>query len=247
LSTRESISDTGLVGREAELASLTSALDAACELGPCLVVLTGDAGVGKSRLAREIASRARTRGMITLQGDCVELSGGEIPYGPLAAAIRELDADVMAEVVEELPAAARRQLARAFPGLPFASDSMGLAGDELTQAELFGWLLLFLGGVSSSVPLLVTIEDVQWADASTRDFLLFLSQQMRSERLCVLATLRSNELSAEHPVRPMVERLASQRSRSAARVGSVVTSRCGAARARHPWGPASARSDAASV
>jgi len=208
LTVATSVSASVFVGRESELAGLWAAVEDARASHPSLTLLTGEAGVGKTRLSCEVGRRAEANGVTALRGQCVELSGGEIPYGPLAAAIRELAPEAMAAAVADLPDAARQQLARAFPGLPFAADALELAGDDLTQAQLFGWLLLFLGRVASSTPVQITIEDLQWADASTRDFLLFLGQQMRSERLSVLATVRTNELHRHHPVRLVMTRLA---------------------------------------
>ncbi len=147
--------------------------------------------------------------MLTLLGECVELSGDEVPYGPLAAAIGEIEPDVMTGTVADLPAAGRHRLARAFPGLPFGADVSQAAEGEPTQAQLFGWLLLFFRRLSAMAPLLVTIEDLHWADASTRDFLLFACQQMRSERLGVLVTVRTSELHAAHPAQSVITRLSS--------------------------------------
>jgi len=201
------VSSEVLVGRELELEALGATLTDALQSRPSLTLLTGEAGVGKTRVARDVVRRALGLGMIAVHGECVELSGGEVPYGPLGAAIRELDPDVLAVAVAKLPIIARRQLARAFPGVPFGVDGIERHEDELTQAQLFGWLLLLIGQVAASVPVLLTIEDVHWADVSTRDFLLFLCQQMRSERVAVVVTLRSSELHREHPVRPFIAKL----------------------------------------
>lgn len=209
LGVRRAVSSKALIGRDAELAALTSALGDIRESRPWLTLVTGEAGVGKTRVVREIARRAEDEGILTLLGECVELSGGEVPYGPLAAAIGELDPDVMAETVDALPAAGRRELARAFPGLPFGPDVPRAAAGELGQAELFGWLLRFLRRLSASSPLLLTIEDLHWADVSTRDFLLFLVQQARCERLGVLVTVRTSDLHAAHPAQVVMARLPS--------------------------------------
>src|SRR6476620_7281920 len=77
-----------LVGREAELSALVGALDSAVAAEPAVVLLGGEAGVGKTRLVEEAASRARDAGARVLVGGCVELGGEGLPFMPLADALR---------------------------------------------------------------------------------------------------------------------------------------------------------------
>src|SRR5690242_14599782 len=79
-----------LVGRDAELAALTNAVDAAARGEPAVVVLSGEAGVGKTRLVEEAAMRARDRDVRVLTGSCVELGGEGLPFSPLADALHSL-------------------------------------------------------------------------------------------------------------------------------------------------------------
>ena len=79
-----------MVGREDALAALEAALERAAEGSPRLVLVAGDAGVGKTRLARELAGRADTAGREVLWGECVPVQAGELPYAPIVAALRGL-------------------------------------------------------------------------------------------------------------------------------------------------------------
>src|SRR6188472_4341926 len=90
-----------LVGREAELTALTGALDSAIGGEPTLVLLGGEAGVGKTRLVAEAADRAREAGARVLMGACVELGGEGLPFTPLADALRSLMRDTAPEQLDE--------------------------------------------------------------------------------------------------------------------------------------------------
>lgn len=201
------LSSPHLVGREIETERLVDALDAAQESHPTLTLVIGEAGVGKTRLAREAAKQAADRGMLVLRGECVELSGGEFPYAPVAAALRDLEPRDLDEALTKLPARAWLELARVFPGIVGEPPGPGLTGDDFPQTRVFAWLLSLLRQLSDRVPLLLAVEDLQLADASSRDFLRFLALNMRAERIGVIATVRGDELHRDHPVRRLVAEL----------------------------------------
>ena len=106
-----------LVGRDAELAALTAALDSAIAGEPAVVLLGGEAGVGKTRLVEEAAERARDAGARVLIGSCVELGGEGLPFTPLADALRSLMRDTPPEQLDEFLGPARPELARLLPEL----------------------------------------------------------------------------------------------------------------------------------
>jgi DNA-binding CsgD family transcriptional regulator/tetratricopeptide (TPR) repeat protein len=201
------VSSPELAGRESELEVLRAALTAAEGERPSLVLLTGDAGLGKTRLTRELEGNARDSGVLTLRGQCLELSVGELPYAPIAAALRAADPESLADGLSRLPIDARRELARAFPDAVGEAPAETNTDDRFGQSRLFGWILGLLRNLSSSLPVLLTIEDVHLADTSSRDFLRFLAQSLRSERLLTVATIRSDELHREHPVRALIAEL----------------------------------------
>ncbi len=171
------VSSQTIVGREEPLRLLDDTLAAAEAGRPQLVLLTGEAGVGKTRLAQELEGHARERGFLVLQGESIEFGGEAFPFAPLAAALAGLD--------EELP----------------ALHSSGHHG----KARLCELVLDLLGG---HAPVLLVLEDLHWADRSTRDFLAFLARRMRDERLLVAATYRSGELPRTHPLRRLLTEMA---------------------------------------
>lgn len=196
-----------LAGRQTELATLRAALSAADAGRPALLVLSGDAGIGKSRLVRELEAMAPEVGGLALHGQCLELSQGELPYAPIASALRSIEAAALAGALAGLPAEARRDLARAFPDTVGETPGNANGEDRFGQSRLFGWILTLLRQLSAEAPVLLTVEDVHLADTSSRDFLRFLAQSLRSERLLVIVTVRSDELHREHPVRTLVSEL----------------------------------------
>src|SRR5215218_1816972 len=190
-----------LVGRSLELAQLEAALADAAAGQPSLAFVVGESGVGKSRLVRELQMRAAAAGTRVLSGDSVELGDGELAYAPLVTALRPLvrDAD---PVLAELPPGIRAELATLLPGLGETRERAG--GD---QARVFEALLAVIDGLSRSALVLLVIEDLHWADASTRAFLRFLAATLASEPVLVVATYRPDELHRRHPLRPLLAEL----------------------------------------
>ncbi|HEX8976873.1 MAG TPA: AAA family ATPase [Solirubrobacteraceae bacterium] len=201
------VSTPPLAGRQAELATLRSALSEADAGRPTLLVLSGDAGIGKSRLVRELEAVAREMRGLALHGQCLELSRGELPYAPIASALRSVETGELAGALARLPEEARRDLARAFPDAVGEAPAETVSEDPFGQSRLFGWLLSLLRHLSTDALVLLSVEDIHQADTSSRDFLRFLAQSLRSERLLVIVSVRSDELHREHPARTLVSEL----------------------------------------
>jgi ATP/maltotriose-dependent transcriptional regulator MalT len=197
------VTSTRLVGRSLELAQLEAALADAAAGQPALAFVVGESGVGKSRLVAELQARAAAQGARVLSGDCVELGEGELAYAPLVTALRPLvrDAD---PVLDALPGDVRAELATLLPGLGERRERVRGAGD---QARVFEALLAVLDALSRSAPVLLVIEDLHWADASTRAFLRFLASALAAEPVLVVTTYRPDELHRRHPLRPLLAEL----------------------------------------
>jgi DNA-binding CsgD family transcriptional regulator/tetratricopeptide (TPR) repeat protein len=195
------LTSTRLVGRTLELAQLQAALADAASGQPSLAFVVGESGVGKSRLVAVLQERAAADGARVLRGECVELGDGELAYAPLVTALRPLvrDSD---PVLDALPAGIRAELGTLLPGLGETRERAG--GD---QAAVFEALLAVLDGLSRSAPVLLVIEDLHWADASTRAFLRFLASTLASEPILLVATYRPDELHRRHPLRPLLAEL----------------------------------------
>jgi DNA-binding CsgD family transcriptional regulator/tetratricopeptide (TPR) repeat protein len=209
------VSSPDFVGREAELAALLGALDRAAGGEFSAVFVAGESGVGKSRLLSELMGAARERGARVLVGDCVMLAEGELPYAPVRAALRGLAAELEPEALDELLGSARFELARLAPDLGGADASArteSIVGASLAQPRLFELVLTLLGRLGREAPVVLTIEDIHWADPSTRDLIAFLVGNVRRERLLLVCTYRTDELHRRHPFRRFVARHESRRS-----------------------------------
>jgi len=195
-----------LVGRDGELTRLLGLLDDASDGRPSHALISGDAGVGKTRLVAELATRAADRGFLVLSGRCAEL-GDSIPYLPLADALRE-GTTTPGAATEPLAAAlaARPVLGRLLPDRDVVAQRDGEVSG-LAQQQLFGAVLGLLAELADGHPVLLILEDLHWADRSTRDLITFLSRVLHRERVAVVATYRTDDLHRRHPLRPVVAEL----------------------------------------
>ena len=194
------------VGRTEELGRLLGVLERAEGGQPAVGLVAGDAGVGKTRLLSELADRATVRGTRVLVGGCLEVGDVGLPYVPFADAFRDLgthpgEADLAAPLV-----AAVRSLGRLLPTVA-SQPAPSPPGDGFEQLQLFDGVLSLLVRISELAPLLLVIEDLHWADRSTRDLLAFLVRTLRSGRVALVASYRSDELHRRHPLRPLLAEL----------------------------------------
>jgi len=200
-----------LIGRVAELAELEAALRDAASGHPSLAFVAGESGVGKSRMVAEFARHARDAGARVAIGDCVELGDEELPYAPIVSVLRSLAREGDA-VLETLPPGVRAELATLLPELgggawPAGAEPLRANETTLGQPRLFEALLTLLDHLGREQPFALVLEDIHWADRSTRAFLVFLGRSLWSERVLVVATYRSDELHRRHPLRPLLAEL----------------------------------------
>jgi len=200
------VTSTRLVGRDGELAALEAALADAGSGAPSVTLVAGESGVGKTRLLDELRRRAHDTGARTLAGEAVELGEGELPYAPLVSALRPL-AREGDPVLAELPAAVRGELGRVLAALGDGTRPDPAAGDAGAQGRFFEALLTLLEHLGRSAPVVLVLEDLHWADRSTRAFLAFLARALCAERVLVVASFRSDELHRRHPLRPLLAEL----------------------------------------
>jgi DNA-binding CsgD family transcriptional regulator/tetratricopeptide (TPR) repeat protein len=219
-----------MIGRTAELAELEAALSDAAAGRPSLVFVAGESGVGKTRILDEAARRTRAAGGRLLSGDCVELGEGDLPYAPIVAALRPLARDGD-PALDALPAAARVELNRLLPGLGMPESSTDPDGAGAAQGRLFEALLGLLDGLGAGQPVVLIVEDLHWADRSTRNFLTFLARSICRERLLVIGSYRPDELHRRHPLRPVLAEL--ERGGGARRIELAPLSRSELSEALH--------------
>ncbi|MBE1537377.1 DNA-binding CsgD family transcriptional regulator [Actinomadura algeriensis] len=198
-----------LIGRAAELAELTGALDDAAAGRARAVLVGGDAGIGKTHLVSALERAARERDCAVLVGQCAEL-GESVPYLPLADALwtASRGGDPEAGAVRAA-LDARPVLGRLLPdGGPGGVGGEGeQSAPDLGRQRLFGAALGLLGELGGDRPVLLVLEDLHWADRSTRDLLTFLCRVLQRERVCLVGTYRSDDLHRRHPLRPLVAEL----------------------------------------
>jgi DNA-binding CsgD family transcriptional regulator len=212
------LSSPVFVGRTSELDVLRSAADIAASGSASLVLIGGEAGVGKSRLVAETASRLRDDGWLVLEGGSVAVGGEGLPFGPVVEALRTLARTVGPERIAEAAGPSLPELARLVPELAdtIPEPPTGTSPADWLQVRIFEGVLRLLGRLGATTPVLFVIEDINWADRSTRDLLAFLARNVRDERLLLIGTYRADELDRRHPLaawlaeaerQPRVERI----------------------------------------
>jgi DNA-binding CsgD family transcriptional regulator/tetratricopeptide (TPR) repeat protein len=164
------------VGRAREFGQLERALEATRAGSGTTALVAGDAGIGKTRLASELAARARDAGFAVLLGRSIDLVGTELPYQPFVEAMRPLGA------------------------LPQADGQA--AGSQL---RVFQETLALLSERAAAAPVLLVLEDLHWADTSTLDLVLFLAHNLNDRRVLLLATCRADEPSSAERLRRLTD------------------------------------------
>ena len=177
------------IGRSSELGRLESLLERAADGVSHCAIVSGAAGVGKSSLLREFASRTDSR---VLVGSCLPLGDQGVPYAPVIEILRSLEFDPNGNV----------PLPDGLGSLDPTSTDPG-AGPT-SRSHLFQAVLTLFTRLVDSGPGVVVIEDLHWADRSTRDLLSFLIPNLRAERLLLVLSYRTDDVHRNHPLRPLL-------------------------------------------
>ncbi|HKR99642.1 MAG TPA: AAA family ATPase, partial [Candidatus Dormibacteraeota bacterium] len=195
-----------MIGRDSELARLEDALLVTLRGQSRVIVLSGEAGVGKSRLVAELRRRARSTGCAAIVGECPETDLA-LPYLPFVEAIGNMlsgGADV-AEIRTALGTDSA-PLSRVLPvlgdGESFTSSSSPL--DKLRLFEAMVTLLRVLAAKSKAGALLLALEDVHWIDRSTQELLDYLTRRLSGLHALVVVTHRA--LDRQHSLQPTLQR-----------------------------------------
>lgn len=192
-----------LIGREPELARVKASVEQAFAGQGSWLMLTGEPGIGKSRLAEEAAALAERRGMRALWGRCLEEAGAP-PFLPWT---RALEAGLHPLKADDLGALLGRDAAAAIEIVPGLARHLGarlpplaaLDGDQ-ARFRLFMAVAHLWRRLSELQPLLLILENLHWADASSLRLLGFLAAELSGQRIVVLGTYRDAELSRQHPL-----------------------------------------------
>jgi DNA-binding CsgD family transcriptional regulator len=205
------------VGRNRELSGLREALERAREHVAGVVVVAGEAGVGKTRLINEFVAGPWCEDVRVLAGACLPMANGGLPYAPIMQAFRHVNGELEAPWAGAL-AGAPGEFAHWLSAIDEAGhlEGSGQVGGDLAQVRLFELLLDLLGGLGQDRPVLLIVEDVHWADRSTLDFLTFLVRNLREEAMVLVVTYRDDEIHRTHTLRPWLAEL--QRSAHVERI-----------------------------
>ncbi len=188
-----------LQGRTRELASLADWVGLSGATPARAVLLAGDAGVGKTRLLTELVASAEAAGWRTMIGHCLDFGDSALPYLPFSELVGRLASDApdqVAAVAEAHPA-----IGALAPGRRMLSGVGKVQADDIDRAELFEAVHGAIDLFAESSRVLVVIEDVHWADQSTRDLLSFLFARPFRGTVGVVASYRTDDLHRRHPLR----------------------------------------------
>jgi DNA-binding NarL/FixJ family response regulator len=188
-----------LIGRADELAELARRLGIADPPASGAVLLSGDAGVGKTRLLHELREVAQAAGWHVLVGHCLDLGEGTLPYLPFGEAFGRLEAE-FPELADEI-ARSEPPVTRLMPARRPTSETRSGDGLRADRTELFEAVYSALGRLGEETPLLLVIEDLHWADRSTRELLSLLFARAFSSPVSIVASYRSEDLHRRHPLR----------------------------------------------
>jgi len=207
------VSSPAFIGRAAPLERLRAAAARAAAGESTAVVVGGEAGVGKTRLLREFATQVD--GWRVLTGTCIDLGEAGPPFGPMVEMLRALVRVDGAGAIRAHAGPAAAELGRLVPELDVPNgDGPGDAPGGATR--LFEVVLGLFARLAVDGPVLLLVEDLHWADRSTRDLLAYLIHQLGTARVAIVTTYRADELNRRHPLRPWLAEL--ERSGRAERV-----------------------------
>lgn len=198
-----------LVGRNDQLDVLEEALERACAGEPSAFIVSGEAGVGKTRVIQELRHRADERGAQVVHGGCIPLAEGTLPYAPLVAALRQGLQHSGETIRERLTPTTTAQLARLLPD--FVTDGATRQEASGERTGLFEAMLDLLRAIAEDRPTIVVVEDMHWSDASTCDVLTHLFNRVESERLLFICTLRTGESDPSDTVSTWLRTIAGSR------------------------------------
>jgi len=197
-----------LVAREEELALIAAAVDAVLDGSGRLVLLAGEPGVGKTRLAQEITLVLRNRGFLIAAGRCYE-PRRSVPFYPFL--------DALAALYVDCPSALRSQLPRRWPYLARLLPDTELtapvaSSEEMEEQErLFRAVTGFIQAIAEAAPIALLFDDLHWADSASLELLQHLARHTRGDRVFLLGTYRDVEVGRQHPLEGVLRELTRER------------------------------------
>lgn len=206
---RAFVDQTKFVGREAECAGLRRYVDQASRGEGRVVMIGGEAGVGKTRFAREIGTEASRKGFLVLAGSCYDRDD-PVPFNPVVeilealgqgsdrAAFRKVMGENASEMARLVP-----QMRRWFPDIPPPQELSA----EQSREMLFAAVSELLTRAAASRPVLLLLEDLHWADEGTLSLLNYLSRRISAMSMMIVGTHRDRELDPAGPLARTLDEL----------------------------------------
>jgi tetratricopeptide (TPR) repeat protein len=195
-----------LVGREPELRRLLSARDATAAGQGRLVLLAGEPGVGKTRLAQELMLRAREHGFQVLAGRCYE-QHASLPFFPFVEAL--------ISAIDLASPTLRQEIPRRFPYLgrllPDLIESPPAREGEDARLRIWHAVGGFLAALAAEAPVALLLDDLHWADSASLELLPHLARRVTGDRILLLGTYRDVEVNRLHPLEAALTELVRER------------------------------------
>jgi DNA-binding SARP family transcriptional activator len=203
-----SVAESPFIGRECEWKQLNEAWTNARQGGAHLVLVTGEPGIGKSRLALELGRSVRTAGHMVASARAYE-AAGRLPWGPVIELLRS---DALRNQIDALDTVWRAELARLLPELSDATQSSGRdqSGDPVQRHRLFDAVRQAIATGDS--PRLLIFDDLQWCDAETIELIGFVVSSAQTVPLLIIGTVRPEELQEQHPLNGLIDSLSRDRA-----------------------------------
>jgi len=196
------VTQSPLIGRSAELQTLSSALGDADTARGTTVFIVGESGIGKTHLVTAFAEQAAPRGFSVVVGRAYPVETG-VPYAVFSDAFLPLLREIEPSVLTLLTRGGTAELALLFPALDVASraSNAGRGDPAELKARLLWNFAQFLSRLAARRPLLIVLENLQWADSASLEMLHFLARQIARDRILILGTHNDPEHRGSQPLR----------------------------------------------
>lgn len=182
--------DGAMIGRELQIQSLRGALEQAQRSGAQVVMVSGEAGIGKTRLIQEFTAEASRRGIRVLSACCHETEQ-PLPFRPWIDTLRSEGSPRVAELADRLTPAARSLLGRVFPEVSSPGEPTITTTDE--HGLLFEAMGEVVEALASSEPLILVVEDLHWADTMSTRLLGFLGRRLGALPILIVGSTRPED------------------------------------------------------